>query len=129
MSYDNYLTFKSVGNEICNFYTDCTPEVCGQAYVDIDVGEGFVSFHFFKVMSDYWVDGRYSHEAYCEQISCDYDLKFIEGKLKGCIDVLNYYYASGNSNYKTVKDALEHGRGKVLIDGPDGKKNVYFVKY
>lgn len=97
---------------------------------DIDVSDGqiFYSFHNVKSVSE---DAGTSRERQMAKTihDCNISLKFIDGKLKGSIDCYYYFFALGNSNYKSVQAAINHGCGTVHADGPGGKWNVYFVKY
>ena len=125
VSYERFLLYESKGSEVCNFYTDCTPFSVFREHKDIDVEDGDVSYYFLRIESS----NDEGHEYERTEYSCDITLKYIDGKLKGHVDCLNYFHAMGNSRYETITDALEHGRGTLLADGPGGKWNVYFVKY
>ena len=97
---------------------------------DIDVQDGKISYEFHNIES--WSEnaGTKIQRQMSKQIyDCNVTLQYVEGKLKGSIDCFNYFFALGNSNYKSVASAIEHGCGTVHADGPGGKWNVYFVKH
>ena len=125
VSYERFLLYQSKGSEVCNYYTHCTPFSVVKEHKDIEVEDGGVSYYFLRVESSNNEIYEYERTEY----SCDITLKYYDGKLKGSVDCLNYFYAMGNSHYNTIKKALEEGCGRVLSDGPSGKWNVYFVKY
>lgn len=126
ISYDKYVTYENCGGSWANK----TPSCNIQANIDYESDDGIVSFYFFKIIEDY--EGPSGINSYCafqEQLSCDIDLKYIDGKLKGSMDILNYYLAQGHPNYHSMREAIQDRRGKVLSEGPGGKRNVYYVKY
>ena len=125
VSYERFLLYQSKGSEVCNYYTHCTPYSVVMRHEDIDVEDGDVSYYFLRVESS----NDESHEYERTEYSCDITLKYKDGKLKGNVDCLHHFYAMGNSHYKTIAKAVEHGCGTVFADGPCGKWNVYFVKY
>ncbi len=125
VSYERFLLYQSKGSEVCNYYTNCTPFSVVREHKDIDVEDGGVTYYFLRVESSNDEDHEYERTEY----SCDITLKYIDGKLKGRVDCLHYFHALGNSRYKTIAKAIEHGRGTVHADGPGGNWNVYFVKY
>ena len=131
VSYVYYKEFFSENNRVCTHYDfDCVPKVALQQSKDIDVDNGNVSYRFNQ--QEYcWVyaDSKKEHVGVMFKLSCDIDLNYIDGKLKGSIDCLHYFEATGNDKYRFVELALEAGRGSVRADGPGGKWNVYFVKY
>ena len=126
VSYDRFLLYKNKGNEVCNYSTHCAPMSVEKADKDIEVDDGNVVYYFCRVESS---NDNNWHEYERHEFSCDINLKYVDGKLKGSIDCLNLLYARGNSNYKNVMDAVAAGYGKVFSNGPGGKWNVYFVKY
>ena len=131
VSYVYYLQYFSETNRLCTHYDDdCVPRDAIQQSKDIDVNDGKVSYRF-KQKEYCWIyaDSKREHVGMMFEFTSDVDLKYIDGKLKGSIDCLHYYEASGNERYRFVEYALEAGRGTVGADGYGGKWNVYFVKY
>lgn len=129
VSYKTMLNFVSYDNSLKVFPYD-TPNNTADDNRDIEVTEGIVSYYFYQVE---WckmnADSKRRQSINLIKYSCDIDLKYVEGKLKGSIDILNYYHALGCEGYSSVTSSLGDGCGTVFADGPSGKKNVYFVKY
>lgn len=97
---------------------------------DIEVDDGSFSFTFYRIERNFIYCGtKNEHETMNIHDDREFNLTFIDGKLKGSVDCIDHYVATGNSNYETVQEALEHGRGKVLMEGPCGRWKCYFVKH
>lgn len=129
VSYIKLLLYNSKDDKVGAF-PFVTPDITAKAHEDIEINDGSFSYYFFNVESAFvYLNTRKEHEFRNQRFSCNIDLKYIDGKLKGSIDCLNYFHAMGDSNYGSIADALEHGRGTLFADGPGGKWNVYFVKY
>ena len=112
-------------------YPDDAPTSTLKKNVDIDVKEGMVSYYFWQGEGcTMYGDNERKQISHVLQYSCDIDLKYDNGKLKGSIDCLGYYEATGCRGYGSPQESLEHGCGTVWADGgPCGKWRVYFVKY
>lgn len=131
VSYNSFVRFKSEDNSVCFLFDSrCIPTDIGQDSKDIDVSEGNV-FYRFELYCDSWIyaNTRKEYTAHLEQRTCDINLKYIDGKLKGSIDCSWVFKAWGTSGYRFIEGALADGHGSVDVDGPGGKWNVYFVKY
>ena len=127
VSYIKLLLYNSKDDKVGAF-PFVTPDITAKAHEDIEINDGSFSYYFFNVESAFvYLNTRKEHEFRNQRFSCNI-LKYIDGKLKGSIDCLNYFHAMGDSNYGTIADALEHGRGTLFADGPGGKWKVYFVK-
>ena len=101
-----------------------------EKHEDIVIQDGQISYEFHNVESVSENIGTNRERQMKKQIcDCNISLQYKEGKLKGSIDCYYFFFALGNSNYKTVAAAIKHGCGTVHADGPRGKWNVYFVKY
>lgn len=131
-NYDDLVIYSSDDNSLCcyNFHYNCAPAKSAKNSVDITADKGDVCFRFNRC-EESWINVNSNKERVAKTIrlSSDIDLKYIEGKLKGSINCLNYYDAEGNVGYRFVQEALDAGRGLIIWDGPKGKWNVYFVKY
>ena len=129
VNYNKMLLYNSNDNVVKSFPHD-TPDWVVEANIDINVEEGKVAYYFFQAEScRHYVGNRRKQSEGIQKFSCDIDLKYIDGKLKGSIDCLNYYMALGCDGYSSVSKSLADGCGTVFSDGPDGKWNVYFIKY
>ena len=129
VSYDYYLNYYSDDNSLCCHF-NCNPKEVAHQSKDIDVTEGNISYRFNQTENCWlYANSRKEHVGVLFKYTCDIDLKYVDGKLRGSVDCLNYYEATGNERYRFVEYALEAGRGTVGADGPGGKWNVYFVKY
>lgn len=129
VNYSRMLMYSSPDNSVRSFPND-TPDYIVEDNKDIEADEGIVSYYFYQAES--WRHNTSSKRRISETIqkfSCDIALKYVDGKLKGSIDCLNYYMAIGCEGYSGVFKSLENGCGTVLSDGSGGKWNVYFVKY
>ncbi len=129
VSYKTMLNYVSYDNCLLGFPSQ-TPNNTIDADKDIEVEDGKVSYYFYQVE---WckmnADSKRRQSINLIQYSCDIDLRYIDGKLKGSIDILNYYHALGCEGYGSVTSSLNDGCGTVFSDGPGGKRNVYFVRY
>lgn len=129
VSYIKLLLYYSDDNNV-GVFPYATPDITAKAHEDIDINDGGFSYYFLNVESTVmYINTRKEHEFRRQEFSCNIDLKYIDGKLKGSVDCLHYFHAMGDSKYGTIADALEHGRGILFADGPCGKWKVYFVKY
>ena len=127
--YNKILMYYSNDDNLKSFPNDSPKDVLDEKK-DIDVKNGEVSYYFFQAESckmNFANKHRQSMNIF--KYSCDIDLYYIDGKLKGTINCLNYYHALGCDGYASVSRSLENGCGTVFSDGPGGKWNVYFVKY
>ena len=126
--YKTMLNFVSYDNILKSFPYD-TPDNTADKDSDIEVEDGNVSYYFYQVE---WckMNARSERRQSINLIkySCDIELKYVDGKLKGSINVLNYYHALGCEGYGSVTSSLNDGCGTVYSNGPGGKWNVYFVK-
>ena len=100
-----------------------------EKHEDIEVQNGQISYEFHNVESVSENIGTNRERQMKKQIcDCNISLQYKDSKLKGSIDCYYFFFALGNSNYKSVAAAIQHGCGTVHADGPGGKWNVYFVK-
>ena len=128
VSYDYWLNYYSEDNSLCCHF-NCNPTEVARQSKDVDVAEGNLSYRFNQTENCWlYAKSRREHVGVLFKYTCDIKLTYVDGKLKGSIDCLNYYEATGNERYRFVENALEAGRGTVGADGPGGKWNVYFVK-
>lgn len=125
--YIHFLSFNSIDNTI-KYYPRYSPDDFSERDVDVSIDDGNFSFHF-------WQLERLTLNSQSKRMSislrsthCDFDLKFLDGRLKGRIDCTHYYNAVGCPGYDDVSESLDDGCGTVFADGPGGKWNVYFVK-
>jgi hypothetical protein len=129
VKYKTMLNYVSYDNTVKSFPYQ-TPDNTADNDADIEVDNGKMSYYFYQVE---WckmnADSKWRQSISLIKYSCDINLTYIDGKLKGSIDILNYYHALGCEGYESVTSSLNDGCGRVYADGPSGKKNVYFVKY
>lgn len=59
-----------------------------------------------------------------------YEMKLENGWLKGIRKCIYHFWATGNSDCRTVREAVRNGRGTVIADcqGDCGMSDVYFTK-
>lgn len=120
VSYDYWLNYYSDDGSLCS-HLNCDPKEVAKQNKDIDVTEGNVSYRF-KQTENCWIyaNSRKEHVGVLFKYTCDIDLRYIDGKLKGSIDCSNFYQEISYTNID---------QEEVVSDGPGGKWNVYFVKY
>lgn len=129
ITYNKILMYYSDDETLKSFPGDSPKDVI-EEHKDIEVRKGEVSYHFFQAESCKMnFNNKRKQSMNIFKYSCDIDLKYIDGKLKGSIDCINFYMALGCEGYSSVSKSLDDGCGTVFADGPDGKWNVYFVKY
>lgn len=128
LNYTRMMFYYSPDNSVKSFPND-TPDDIVDDDKDIEVDGGKISYYFYQ--AEIWKHNTTSKRISetIQKYSCDIDLKYEDGKLKGSIDCSNYYMAIGCEGYSGVFKSLENGCGTVLSDGPGGKWKVYFVKY
>lgn len=129
VKYKTMLNYVSYDNTI-KYFPYNTPDNISIKEDDINVENGDLSYYFYQVE---WckMNARSTRRQSISIIkyNCDINIRYNEGKLKGSINIVNYYHALGCDGYDSVASSLKDGCGTVYSDGPSGKKNVYFVKY
>ena len=73
---------------------------------------------------------RWQYQTLLSYFSCSFSLRYIPGKNKlvGRVQFDRFFEAMGNSDYKTVQDAVRNGKGNVLqdCDGNCGGMDVVY---
>lgn len=76
---------------------------------------------------------RWQYQTLLSYFSCSCSLRYIpsKNKLVGRIQYDRFFEAMGNSDYKTVDEAVKHGAGNVLQDceGKCGGMDVVYRRY
>ena len=77
-----------------------------------------------------WKTNKGRHEHMVHMLTYTYKVFWYNGNLAGTSNCIEYYSATGNSDYKTVAAARRDGRGIVQSDceGNCGMENIYFIK-
>ena len=101
--------------------------------LSFDSDSSFTMYKWHKYIIKDARNNRWIYQEYLGYFSCNCSLRFIpsKNKLVGRVQYDRFFDATGDSDYKTVEDAVKNGYGRVNqdCDGDCGGMDVVYRRY